>query len=167
MLERVDDGTPVRQLRTARWGLVPPWAKDASVGARMINARVETVLEKPSFRKAATVRRAIAPMDGYYEWQVTPAGKVPHYLTAADDGEILAGAGLSKFWRDHTKPDDDEPGAWLWNVTIITTAATDTLGHIHDDAPDPARRSMGRLARPPRDRTWRGPSPARRDPSLL
>lgn len=135
VLERVEDGEAVRQLRTARWGLVPSWAKDPSVGARMINARVETVLDKPSYRKAATVRRAIVPMDGYYEWRVTPTGKVPHYLTAPDGGEVLAAAGLYELWRDHSKPDDDEPGAWLWSVTIITTAAADTLGHIHDRSP--------------------------------
>ena len=137
VLERLeDDGTAtpdaVRQLRTARWGLVPSWAKDVSIGSRMINARSETVLDKPAFRKAAARRRALVPMDGYYEWQAHERGpKTPYFLHADTP---LAAAGLYELWRDHTKADDD-PTRWLWTVTIITRPATDALGHIHDRCP--------------------------------
>ena len=137
VVERADrtTGEITRQLRVARWGLLPSWAKDPSIGGRLINARVETVTDKPAFRKAAAQRRAIVPMDGYYEWQKTDAGKVPYFLTA-DEGtpEGLAAAGLYELWRDPSRPDDD-PARWLVTVTVITTAATDALGHIHDRTP--------------------------------
>ncbi len=110
-LERVEDDAAVRQLRDLRWGLVPSWAKDPGIGARMINARSESVLDKPSFRKAAARRRALVPMDGYYEWQPAESGpKTPFYLHG--DGP-LAAAGLYELWRDHSKADDD-PSRWLW-----------------------------------------------------
>lgn len=133
VLERTHDEHTLRQLRTLRWGLVPSWAKDPGIGSRMINARVETVTEKPAFRKAAARRRAIVPMDGYFEWQKVGTRKVPYYLTAADDAG-LAAAGLYELWRDPTKSDDD-PTRWLWTVSVITTSATDALGHIHDRTP--------------------------------
>ena len=135
VLERVEEERPQRQLRTVRWGLVPSWAKDPGVGARMINARIETVTEKPAFRKAAARRRAIVPMDGYFEWQKTPARKVPYFLTAADGAQHgLAAAGLYELWPDPSRPADD-PARWLWTVTVITRSATDALGHIHDRTP--------------------------------
>lgn len=135
VLERVEDERPQRQLRTVRWGLVPSWAKDPGVGARMINARVETVTEKPAFRKAAARRRAIVPMDGYFEWQKTPARKVPYFLTSAGGEQHgLAAAGLYELWPDPSRPADD-PARWLWTVTVITRSATDALGHIHDRTP--------------------------------
>jgi putative SOS response-associated peptidase YedK len=133
--ERLDPetGELTRLLETARWGLVPVWAKSVSVGARMINARTETVTEKPSFRSAAVKRRALVPAEGYYEWQKTGAGKVPHYLTS-EDGSLLAFAGLYEFWKDPELPGDAEE-QWLMSCTIITTSATDALGHIHDRTP--------------------------------
>ncbi|WP_269092629.1 SOS response-associated peptidase [Arthrobacter hankyongi] len=133
--ERLDPetGELTRLLETARWGLVPVWAKSASVGARMINARVETVTEKPSFRAAAVKRRALVPAEGYYEWQKTGAGKIPHYLTS-EDGSLLAFAGLYEFWKDPELPEEAEE-QWLMSCTIITTSATDALGHIHDRTP--------------------------------
>jgi putative SOS response-associated peptidase YedK len=132
VLERVEDERPERQLRTARWGLVPSWAKDTSIGARMINARSETVLEKPAFRKAAARRRALVPMDGYYEWQPQEHGpKTPFFLHA---DAPLAAAGLYELWRDPARAADD-PLRWLWSVTVITRPATDSLGHIHDRCP--------------------------------
>lgn len=135
VLERAEGQGPQRQLRTVRWGLVPSWAKDPGVGARMINARVETVTEKPAFRRAAASRRAIVPMDGYFEWQRTPAGKVPYFLTAADDAQRgLAAAGLYELWPDPSRPADD-PDRWRWTVTVLTRSATDALGHIHDRTP--------------------------------
>jgi putative SOS response-associated peptidase YedK len=132
VLERVEDERPERQLRTARWGLVPSWAKDVSIGSRMINARSETVLDKPAFRKAAARRRALVPMDGYYEWQPQEHGpKTPFFLHA---DAPLAAAGLYELWRDPARAADD-PLRWLWSVTVITRPATDALGHIHDRCP--------------------------------
>ena len=127
------DAAAVRQLRTLRWGLVPSWSKDAKGGARLINARRETVVTKPAFRKAAGSRRCLLPADGYYEWRKTDDGKVPYFLHAPDD-EMLAFAGLYELWRDPAKADDD-PARWLWTCTIITQQATDTLGEIHDRCP--------------------------------
>ncbi len=144
VLERVEADHPVRQLRTLRWGLVPSWAKDSKIGSRMINARVETITEKPAFRRAAANRRLIVPMDGYYEWQAPESGKgrkTPYYLTDPD-GAPLAAAGLYELWRDPSKGDDD-PGRWLWTLTVITTNATDTLGHIHDRSPLLLRTTCG------------------------
>lgn len=132
VLERREDDGVQRQLRSARWGLVPSWARDTSIGSRMINARSETVLDKPAFRKAAAARRALVPMDGYYEWQPHEHGpKTPFFLHA---DQPLAAAGLYELWRDHGK-DADDPTRWLWSVTIITRPATDALGHIHDRCP--------------------------------
>ncbi len=132
VLERVEPDGPQRQLRSARWGLVPSWATDVSIGTRMINARSETLLDKPSFRQAAARRRALVPMDGYYEWQAHERGpKTPYYLHA---DAPLAAAGLYELWRDPARADDD-PARWLWSVTIITRPATDSLGHIHDRCP--------------------------------
>lgn len=127
------DEQTVRQLRTVRWGLVPSWSKDAKGGARLINARSETVTEKPAFRKAAASRRCLLPAEGYYEWQKTEDGKVPYFLHAPDGG-MLAFAGLYELWRDPAKADDD-PTRWLWTCTVITRHATDTLGEIHDRCP--------------------------------
>lgn len=124
---------PSRELITARWGLVPSWSKDPKSGARLINARRETVTEKPSFRQAAAKRRGLVIADGYFEWQKTPAGKVPTYLHDEDEA-ILAFAGLFEYWPDPSLPDHD-PQRWLRTCTIITTAAADSLGHIHDRTP--------------------------------
>ena len=120
----------VRLLRVFRWGLVPSWAKDLSGGARMINARLETVTSKPAFRKAAQARRCIVPADGYYEWLPPdrPRGKkLPVYISRAD-GEPLAMAGLYEVWSDAA-------GTRVWSTTIITTDAIDEIGHIHDRSP--------------------------------
>ncbi len=129
-----------RQLRVVRWGLVPFWAKDVKIGSRMINARAETVAEKPAFRRAFAQRRCLLPADGYYEWQQEDGGrKQPIYITRAD-GRPLAFAGLYELWRDASVPPDDAD-AWLWTTTVITTSAPDDLGHIHDRMPmviDPA-----------------------------
>ncbi|WP_309081642.1 SOS response-associated peptidase [Zhihengliuella sp.] len=124
---------PGRGLETARWGLVPVWAKSRSVGVRAINARSETVLEKPTFRSAAVKRRALVPADGYYEWSGEKGAKIPTYLHG-QDGEPLAFAGLYEFWRDPEVP-EGEPDAWLMTTTVLTRPATDALGHIHDRTP--------------------------------
>jgi putative SOS response-associated peptidase YedK len=133
-----------RELRVVRWGLVPSWAKDISIGSRMINARAETVDSKPSFRQAFSRRRCLLPADGFYEWQqVAENGKTrkqPYFIHRADGG-VLAFAGLYEIWRDRSYP-DDHPRAWLWTSTIITTRAEDSVGKIHDRMPmviEPAR----------------------------
>jgi putative SOS response-associated peptidase YedK len=124
---------PRRELHTLRWGLVPSWSKDRKGGARMINARIETVTTKPAFAKAAASRRCLLPSLGYYEWQNTDDGKVPWFLHAPDRG-LLAMAGLYELWRDPALADDD-PDRWLWTCTVITQPATDALGYIHDRTP--------------------------------
>jgi putative SOS response-associated peptidase YedK len=133
-----DEEPQARELRVVRWGLVPFWAKDASGGGRLINARAETVAVKPSFRRAFAKRRCILPADGYYEWQPIPAegkkaAKQPFYIYRTDGGE-LAFAGIYELWRDATLPSDHEH-AWLWTAAIITTQATDDVGQIHDRMP--------------------------------
>jgi putative SOS response-associated peptidase YedK len=127
-------GPVERELRVMRWGLVPFWAKDVKIGSGMINARVETVAEKPAFRHAFAKRRCLLPADGYYEWQEQPgAAKQPIYISRTD-GRSLAFAGLYELWRDPAVARDD-PDAWLWTATIITTSAPDELGMIHNRMP--------------------------------
>ncbi len=133
-------GAAERQLRAARWGLVPSWAKDPSIGNRLINARLESAAQKPSFRHAFAKRRCILPAAGYYEWQERQAGqegkkapKQPFFIHRPDDG-TLAMAGLYEWWRDPARERDD-PQAWLLTVTVLTTDATDEVGRIHDRAP--------------------------------
>lgn len=140
----------IRMLRVARWGLVPGWAKDPSIGARMINARAETAAEKPSFRSAVTKRRCLIPADGYYEWQpaAEPKGrKQPFYIHPVDTSS-LAMAGLYEWWRDPTSDKDDED-AWLLSCAVLTTAAHGKLAGIHDRMP-------GTIARGDWD-TWLDP----------
>jgi putative SOS response-associated peptidase YedK len=131
---------PERQLRVLRWGLVPSWAKDPTIGNRMINARIETVAEKPAYKRAFAKRRCLLPADGYFEWypteQRSKAGKPlkqPFFIRPRDHG-VLAMAGLYEIWRDPTRADDD-PHRFLWTATVITTDAEDDLGHIHDRMP--------------------------------
>jgi putative SOS response-associated peptidase YedK len=122
-----------RELRLVRWGLVPGWAKDTKVGARMINARAETVAVKPSFRAAFARRRCLIPADGYYEWMTEGKVKQPYYIYRTDGG-ILAFAGIYELWRNSQVPDDHED-ALYWSASIITTQATDEIGQIHDRTP--------------------------------
>ncbi|ROS23139.1 SOS response-associated peptidase [Cellulomonas sp. PhB150] len=145
VVERADKetGEITRQLRVARWGLVPSWAKDPSVGNRMINARVETLAEKPAFKRPFGTRRALLPADGYFEWQKPAEGattkrKQPYYLHPGD-GSTVALAGLYEFWKDPTKADGD-PERWLVSATIITRPALPDLAHIHDRQPLMLRR---------------------------
>lgn len=130
-----------RQLRVVRWGLVPPWAPNPSIGNRMINARVETVDTKPAFRTAFARRRCLLPADGYYEWYAQEPGpdgrgrprKQPFFIHRRDGG-VLAMAGLYEFWRDPERPADD-PAAWLTTTVVLTADAADDLGRIHDRMP--------------------------------
>ncbi|HET9079531.1 MAG TPA: SOS response-associated peptidase [Trebonia sp.] len=129
----VVDRPPGRELRLLRWGLVPSWAKDISGGARMINARSETVAVKPAFRAAFAKRRCLIPADGYYEWMTEGKAKKPFYIYRTDGG-ILAFAGIYELWRNSLVPDDHED-AWYWSASIITTQAADDIGRIHDRTP--------------------------------
>ena len=124
-------GAPV--VRSYHWGLVPSWAKDVKVGSRMINARAETLAEKPAFRRSFLKHRIIVPMDGFYEWQVVPGQttKQPIYIHRVDD-EPLAVAGLWAAWRDPAIGDD---APWLHSCTVITTSANDVIMPIHDRMP--------------------------------
>ncbi len=131
---------PTRQLRAFTWGLIPSWAKDAAIGSKMINARVETVADKPAYRRAFATRRCLLPADGYFEWyptdDLTPAGKPrkqPFFIHPRDGG-ILAMAGIYEIWRDPTK-DEDDPNRFRWTTSIVTTDAEDALGRIHDRMP--------------------------------
>ena len=113
---------------TARWGLVPYWAKDEKTGYKCINARAETVATTPAFRDAYRYkRRCLVPACGFYEWQKHAAGKTPYYITSSD-GSLLAFAGLWDSWR---KPD----GERLVTFAIITTRANDLVTRLHDRMP--------------------------------
>lgn len=130
VVERESDGDVARKLVGLRWGLVPSWSKNAAGAARLINARVETVDSKPSFRTALAKRRCILPALGYYEWRPeTEDGKPVKqpYLLRPEDGSLLSMAGLYEFWKG--------PDGWLATATIITTTATDELGWVHDRMP--------------------------------
>jgi len=144
-VEPVEAPAPVRQLRVLRWGLVPSWAKDPSIGSRLINARMETVADKPAFRRAFAQRRCLLPADGYYEWytstgadarpQDRPAKKAKQpFFIRPKDGGVLAMAGLYEFWR---RPDagPDDQDAWLVTCAVLTTEAEDAVGRIHDRMP--------------------------------
>jgi putative SOS response-associated peptidase YedK len=135
---RDDHGEPERQIRDLRWGLVPSWAKDPSIGSRLINARVETLADKPAWRQAFRRRRVVLPAAGFYEWQpVEVDGKLrkqPYYVHPTHEGGILPMAGLYELWPNPDKAEDD-PDRWLWTATIVTTQATGPLGEIHDRAP--------------------------------
>ncbi|MEV7280755.1 SOS response-associated peptidase [Streptomyces sp. NPDC093111] len=146
-LKDAESRRPVRQMRALKWGLVPSWAKSPEGAARMINARAETLHEKPSFKQAFASRRCILPADGYYEW-VTGAGerdlevegkrkrprKQPYFVTPAD-GSVLALAGIFEFWRDPALP-DAHPSAWWVTCSVVTTEAeTGPLGVAPAEGP--------------------------------
>ncbi len=133
VLDSAKTEPPTRRLESARWGLVPAWAKDPSIGSRAFNARSEDVEEKPMFRNALVKRRAIVPASGYYEWKTTEAGKVPHYIHPQGD-EPLFFAGLYEWWRNPALADDD-PHRWLLSFTILTRDSIGELGSIHDRMP--------------------------------
>jgi putative SOS response-associated peptidase YedK len=116
-------------LRTFRWGLVPFWAKDLSIGNRMINARSETVESKPSFRNAFQKRRCLIPADGFYEWKGQKGSKQPVFITLPDE-KPFGFAGLWEVWDDKGK--EDEP---LYTCTIITTEARSSVKDIHNRMP--------------------------------
>lgn len=118
----------MRVLDVFRWGLVPSWAKEISIGSKMINARAETVLEKPSYRTAFQRRRCLVPAGGFYEWRKTPAGKVPQWIHPVEGGPLTF-AGLWESWR----PAKD--AAPLHTFTILTTTPSADVAGIHDRMP--------------------------------
>ena len=134
-----------------QWGLIPSWAKDPTMGSKMINARGETVAEKPSFRSAFRRRRCLIPASGFYEWQKQGTGPKQPFWIAAADGGLLTFAGL---WESWTAPDGGE----LRTCTIVTTSASDSLSAIHHRMPV--------ILRPDDFATWRcsSPRPIRRPP---
>ena len=116
-----------RKLEIFQWGLIPSWAKDPKIGNKLINARAETLAEKPSFRTALKRRRCLVVADGFYEWQKTGSRKVPMYVQM-DDGRPFGFAGLWEVWQ----PPD---GSLLKTCTIITTEPNDLLATIHNRMP--------------------------------
>lgn len=133
VLDSAKTEPPTRRLEAARWGLVPAWAKDPSIGSKAFNARAEEVEDKPMFRQSLIKRRAIVPASGYYEWHTEGGVKTPYYVHPADDGPLLF-AGLYEWWKDPSKPDDD-PARWLLSFTIMTRGSTGALGSIHERMP--------------------------------
>jgi putative SOS response-associated peptidase YedK len=139
-----------RALRPARWGLIPVWAKDEKIGSSLLNARSETVFEKPAFKDALHKRRCLVPMDGFYEWKTEGKVKQP-YLFSFADGRPFTLAGLWSTWKG--------PGGPVESFSVLTTAANDLVGSLHDRMPviledkdhdewlDPARADvdLGRL----------------------
>jgi len=119
-----------RGLDLLRWGLVPPWKESPGAGPLTINARAETLAQRPMFRAAFAKRRALIPANGFYEWRKEPGGKQPFYLTAPD-GSPLAFAAIWERWRSPKNGEDSE----LLSCAIITTAANATLRAIHPRMP--------------------------------
>lgn len=125
LIRRGADGAA--RLSFVRWGLIPHWANDTALSASpLINARLETVEEKPSFREAFTRRHALIPADGFYEWQKTPAGPQPYYITRADD-QPLVFAGVWERWQGEGQSVD--------SFAILTTSAPDDVSVLHSRAP--------------------------------
>lgn len=116
-----------RELRLLRWGLIPGWAKDPAIGARLINARAETVHEKPSFRTALRRRRCLIVADGFYEWQRQENKKQPYYFRLQDK-QLFGFAGLWEHWRSPAGEEID-------SCTIITTEANELMHPIHNRMP--------------------------------
>ncbi len=125
-VRRDEQDTP--ELTMLRWGLVPFWAKDPSIGNRMINARSETVAEKPSFRNAYKKRRCLVLADGFYEWRKEGDVKTPYFISLAD-GSPFTFAGL---WENWNSKESDES---LQTTAIITTAASDFMAQLHQRMP--------------------------------
>ena len=136
-------------LTSMRWGLVPSWAKDAAIGNRLINARVETVAEKPTFRKAFRERRCLVVADGFYEWRAEGKRKVPYHITLADR-DVLSFAGL---WERWVSPEGED----LRTCAIVTVAANDFMRTIHERMP----------AILPKDKEAQWLDPAQKDAAAL
>jgi putative SOS response-associated peptidase YedK len=116
----------VKRIGSLRWGLIPSWAEELSVGYSMINARSETLLEKPSFKKPFQRQRCIVPASGFYEWQTLGKTKIPYYIRTLDQ-EVMGFAGLFDKW--------EKDGQTVFSFTIITTNANDLLAPLHERMP--------------------------------
>jgi putative SOS response-associated peptidase YedK len=116
----------VKRIGSLRWGLIPSWAEELSVGFSMINARSETLLEKPSFKKPFQRQRCIVPASGFYEWQTLGKTKIPYYIRTLDQ-EVMGFAGLFDKW--------EKDGQTVFSFTIITTNANDLLAPLHERMP--------------------------------
>jgi putative SOS response-associated peptidase YedK len=116
----------VRRLETYKWGLIPSWAEDPKIGSRMLNARAETLTEKPSFRIPLAKRRCLIPADGFYEWKREGRAKQPFYFHRKDDA-LFAFAGLWEEWHGPQGP--------VRSVTVITTTANEVTAPVHDRMP--------------------------------
>ena len=148
LLERLIDGDVRRQLHIARWGLVPGWAKEISVGARSFNARIESAAEKPTFSSSVQTRRCAVPADGYYEWKKLGAKtKQPYFVHRRDDAPIYF-AGLYAWWKDPSKS-PDAADRWLLSTSVLTapsppedseTPVLAELADLHDRYPVPMDR---------------------------
>lgn len=151
------DGSAERELVPAKWGLIPAWAKEASIGNRMINARAEGIESKPSFRAAFRARRCIVPASGFYEWQKRGTGpKTPH-LIRRRDGEPMGFAGLWETWQDR------ETGEEITSCTIVTCAPNELMAELHNRMPvilDPADYDAWLDPRDPRGSELLRPCPA-------
>lgn len=119
---------PERHVAPARWSLVPPWAKELKLAFPTFNARIETALEKPTFRASVISKRCIVPFDGYYEWQALGGVKTPRYVHRRDAQPMFL-AGLYAWWRE------PEAGAWHLTATILTRDAVGVMKELHDRMP--------------------------------
>jgi putative SOS response-associated peptidase YedK len=115
------------QLDLLRWGLIPSWSKDESIGSKMINARAETLAEKPSFKRLLNAKRCLVVADGFYEWRKEQGGKTPMYITLKEH-EMFAIAGLWDTWRS---PDGEQ----IRTCTLITTQPNELVASIHNRMP--------------------------------
>jgi putative SOS response-associated peptidase YedK len=118
---------PVRQISTMRWGLIPNWARDASIASSTINARSESAATKPAFRDPMKFRRCLIPADGFYEWKRTIGSKQP-YSFEVNEGELFAFAGLWDGWKDPN-------GNWIKTCSILTTTPNAVTSAVHDRMP--------------------------------
>jgi putative SOS response-associated peptidase YedK len=155
LVDHAEGGGWRRELHSARWGLLPRWAKDESFSSRAFNARSETVLEKPTFRHAVKAQHCAVPATGYYEWLKAPEqgsgrpAKTPFYVHPADQAQNIYFAGLYEWWRI---PEGPEQGGWLLSTTILTmdspsereaelaehgAATLSELSRLHDRLPIP------------------------------
>lgn len=124
---RLNRDTGQREFVHFHWGLIPGWAKDPSIGYKMINARSETVAEKPSFRNALKYRRCLVPVSGFYEWQKVGKGKQPHFIHLTEQ-TLFAVAGLWEHWQS-------ADGSEIESCTLLTTAANEMMRPLHDRMP--------------------------------
>jgi putative SOS response-associated peptidase YedK len=127
LIVRKEQGKKIRRFTTMRWGLIPSWAKDMSIGNRTLNARSETVTTTPAFRDSILTKRCLIPADGFYEWAKMGSVKQP-YCFEVGEGEVFAFAGL---WDEWTSPD----GEIIESCTILTTGPNSLVGDLHDRMP--------------------------------